>query len=152
MPAEDAIGVRVGGADAKNPLLAAELADPGAIAAKIAVAGMPQRAGVRMHHAQDGKPAIVLADDPAADRLADRVELDMGDARLALRAGWQGGEGDGFGRFAVAEEHPTGLFFATGAVAMRGKLFKQGTADAVREQHAPQRLQRTRNRLPIRGM
>ena len=73
----------VGGADAEDAFLAAQVRHPLPIAAQVAVAGMAQAAGVGVHHAQDGQPAIDLPDDAAGHRLGVAVEANVGGTRVA---------------------------------------------------------------------
>ena len=95
-------GVR--GADAEHALAAAELLHPDAIAAQVAVAGVTQAAGVRVNHAKDGQPSILLADDATADRLGEAVELDVGDAGVAESAGRQRRQRDRLARLAQTQQ------------------------------------------------
>src|SRR5262249_28414799 len=129
----------VSGANAEHPFATAELADPLAVAAEVAVAGVAEAAGVGVDDAERGQAPVGLADGPAAERLAGAVELDVADAGVAVGAGGEAGEHERGAGLADAEEEPAGLLFAAGAVAVRRVLLEEGTADAVGEDHPLQR-------------
>ena len=124
-------GAGVGGADAENALAAAELSDPGAVAAVIAVAGVAQRPGVRVHHTEDAEAAVRLADDAAGDGLGVAVEMDVGNTGVALHAGRQRRQNGRLVALPVSQKDPAGFVVATDAAAVRRVLFEQGPRDLV---------------------
>ena len=54
--------------------------DPFAVAAIIAIAGVAQAAGMRMHHAHYRQPSFLLANNPISQGLSLAIEPHMGDA------------------------------------------------------------------------
>ena len=66
-------------ADPKDTLAAAQLANPGAVAAVIAVTGVPQASGMRVQHTHWKQAFVVLANDAAAEHLGGRTEPMQGD-------------------------------------------------------------------------
>jgi hypothetical protein len=117
-------GLAVHGADPKHALAAAQPTDPGTVAAEVPVAGMPQRPRMGVHDADDRQPPVGLAHDAAAQRLAQRIELYVRDARIAAGAGRQRRQDHRLARLAPAKDYPAGLLVAAGARAVPGELLE----------------------------
>src|SRR5262249_43490824 len=106
-----------------------------------AITGVTQTAGMRVNHPQNAKATIGLADDATGEGLAATVEPDMGNAGIPLRAGGQGSQGNRLVALAQAHEHPAGFLVPVFGVAMSRVFLEEGTAHAVGQQDAAQRLQ-----------
>ena len=112
---------RANGEDAFPP---AQVLDPQAVAAQVAIAGVAQAAGVRMHDADDGQPPIGLANDTAGEGLAFTVEPDVGDAGIAAGPSGERGQHHRLVGVAQTQQQPTGLLVAAIPDAVLGELLE----------------------------
>jgi hypothetical protein len=115
----------IGGAYPEHAFLSSELPHPLAIARKIAVAGMTQAAGMRVHQAQEGQAPVILAENSARQRLSAGIELDVGHAGAALCPSRQRGQDNRLFGFPMPQQKPTGFLVAPRPFAVRRVLMKQ---------------------------
>ena len=100
---------------------------------------MAQAAGMRVHDAEDGKPPIGLANDPATQNLSRATKLHMTHACIAFGSSGQGAQHNAFLRFADAQKDPTRLFLPARPCLVISVLLKQRSRHTVGYQHALER-------------
>src|SRR5580704_4072479 len=109
------------------------MADPEAVAAIVAVAGMPQAARMRVHHPNDGQAFVLLADHPAAKGLGFAVEADMDAAGAASCAGWQCSQDVDFVLQTQAKQHPADFLVTPAAGAVGGEFVEERLVHLIRD-------------------